>query len=77
MGMIDAQIEKYVPNATKCMTWSAVQASHTENDITVVFKVVDLFGILILTAIGLGGALITWLVEMMIYLHSHLAKVKE
>ena len=74
MGLIDAQIEKYVSNATKCMTWPAVQASHTENDKTVVFELEDLFGILVLIAMGLSGALITWLAEMMIFLHRYFTK---
>ena len=74
MGLIDAQINKYVSNATKCMTWPAVQASHTENDQTVVFKIEDLFGILVLISMGLGGALMTWIAEMIIYLHRHFNK---
>ena len=77
MGLIDAQIQKYVPNATKCMTWPSVQASHREHDKTVVFKVDDLLGILVLIGMGLGGALMTWVGEMMIYLHRHFTKGKE
>ena len=77
MGLIDAQINRYVSNATKCMTWPAVQASHTENDQTVVFKIEDFFGILVLISMGLGGALMTWIAEMIIYLHRHFTNSKE
>ena len=76
MSLIDAQIQKYVPNATKCMTWPSVQASHRENDKTVVFKGDDLLGVLVLIAMGLGGALMTWVGEMMIYLRRHFPKGK-
>ena len=53
------------------MTWPSVQESHTENDKTVVFKGDDLLGVLVLIAMGLGGALMTWIAEMIIYLHRH------
>ena len=59
------------------MTWPSVQESHTENDKTVVFKGDDLLGVLVLIAMGLGGALMTWVGEMMIYLHRHFTKGKE
>ena len=77
MGLIDAKIQNYVPNATKCMTWPSVEVSHTENYKTVVFKFDDLLGVLVLIAMGLGGALMTWIAEMMIYLHRHFTKGKE
>ena len=52
MGLIDAQIKKYVSNATECMTWSAVQASHAKNGRTVTFKFGDLIiNLLILISI--------------------------
>ena len=58
------------------MTWPSVQESHTENDKTVVFKGDDLLGVLVLIAMGLGGALMTWVGEMMIYLRRHFPKGK-
>ena len=71
MGLIDAQIKKYASNATECMTWPAVQASHAENGKTVTFKVGDLIGVLFLISMGLGGALLSWVAEMMVYHCSH------
>ena len=67
MGLIDAHW--YVPNATACMTWPAVQASHAENGKTVTFKFGDLIGILLLISMGLGGALLSCIAEMMVYYH--------
>ena len=69
MGLVDAQIKKYAPNATECMTWHAVQASHTKNGKTVTFKFGDLIGVLLLISMGLGGALLTCVAEMIIYHH--------
>ena len=67
MGLIDAQIKKYVSNATECMTWSAVQTSHAKNGRTVAFKFGDLIGVLLLISMGLGVALLCWAAEMMVY----------
>ena len=71
MGLIDAQIKDYVSNATECMTWSAVQASHAKNGRTVTFKFGDLIGVLFLISMGLGAALLSWVAEMMVYHCSH------
>ena len=67
MGLIDSVIKMYVPNATECMTWPAVQGSHAENGKTVTFKFGDLIGVLLLISMGLGGALLSCVAEMMIY----------
>ena len=69
MGLIDSQIKKYAANATECMTWHGVQASHTKNGKTVTFKFGDLIGVLLLISMGLGGALLSCVAEMMIYHH--------
>ena len=71
MGLIDSVIKMYVPNATECMTWPAVQGSHAENGKTVTFKFGDLIGVLLLISVGLGGALLSCVAEMMIYHYLH------
>ena len=58
MGLIQNEIQKNVPNATHCLTWSAVQASHTRKGQDVVFKLEDIYGTLILLALGLSGAIL-------------------
>ena len=50
-------IEDFLPNSTKCMTWQDVKASH-ETDTTLVITIKDIFGIMILLALGLGGAML-------------------
>ena len=76
MGLIDSQINGYVQNASKCLTWPAVEESHTGNGKTVVFKVEDLYGILVLLSLGFSGALLAWVGEIMIYLNRLFAKKK-
>ena len=76
MGLIDDQINEYVQNASKCLTWPAVQESHTGNGKTVVFKVEDLYGILVLISLGFSGALSAWVGETVIHMIKLSAKKK-
>ena len=55
-------IEDYLPNATKCLTWQDVKASH-ENDATLVITIENIYGILILLTLGLGGAMMALIAE--------------
>ena len=56
-------IEKYIPNSTKCLNWQAVRASHDMSDATPVIAMGDIYGKMILLALGLGGALVVLLME--------------
>ena len=63
MGLIQNEIQKNLPNATHCLTWSAVQASHTRKGQDVVFKLEDIYGTLILLALGFSGAILILISE--------------
>ena len=56
-------IEKYIPNSTKCLNWQDVRASHDMSDATPVIAMGDIYGKMILLALGLGGALVVLLME--------------
>ena len=64
MGLEFSQdgIEDYIPNATKCLTWKDVKASH-ETDTSLVITLENIYGLLILLALGLGGAVVALLLE--------------
>ena len=57
-------IESSIPNSTKCMTWKDVKASHETIDTRAVIKKEDIFGMSILWALGLGGAVLVFIVEL-------------
>ena len=59
-------IEEYIPNSTKCMTWQDVKASHEKDNPQVVVRLDDIYGMAILLALGLGGALVALTVEFLI-----------
>ena len=71
MGLIQNEIQKNVPNATHCLTWSAVQASHTRKGNDVVFKLEDIYGMIILLALGLGGATLVLIAELAVHKALH------
>ena len=63
MGLeYDRKLEYYLPNATKCSTWHDVKMSHHVEDQKVVAQLDDIYGMVILLAMGLGGAvtLLAW-----------------
>ena len=64
MGLEFSQdgIEDYLPHATKCLTWQDVKASH-ETDTTLVITTENIYGIFILLALGLGGAMTVFFAE--------------
>ena len=66
-GLIEAEFKKYVPYASKCRTHADVQKSHHEKDNQVVFKLENIYGMIILLAIGLGGAMLTMIAEIVIH----------
>ena len=66
-GMIDVQFKRYLPFASKCLTNADRQEHNIEKDRTVAFKLENIYGILILFAVGLGGCVITMLAEKFVY----------
>ena len=66
-GLIEAQFQKYVPHATECLSHADVEQSHLGKDQTVVFKINNIHGMIILLAIGLGGASFTAMAEIIVY----------
>ena len=65
MGLFDMtdDIEDYLPNSTKCMTWQDVKASHEKDNPQVVVRLDDIYGMVIILALGLGGAVVAFTVE--------------
>ena len=74
MGLIQNEIEKKVPNATHCLTWSRVQESHMKKGQNVVYKIEHIHGMIILLAIGLGAALLVLFGELIFYKTIHQKK---
>ena len=58
---------EYVPNATKCETWTEVKASHRNKDDLVVLNYDDTYGLLIILAVGLSGSLIIFIAELVMH----------
>ena len=48
------------------MTWPEVKASHETDSPTVIIKIENIYGMLILLAVGLGGSLIVFILELLI-----------
>ena len=66
MGLIEEQIQKSVPNASNCLTSSAVQASHMKRGEKVIYKIEDIYGMIIPLGIGLGGGVTILILEFLI-----------
>ena len=66
MGLpLDKNIKKYFPNATKCSTWHDVKTSHETKDMKVRIKLDDIYGMLMILALGLSGAILLLTLELM------------
>ena len=74
MGLIENEIMKKVPNATQCLTWSLVQASHMKKGQNVVYKIEHIYGMIILLAIGLSAAMLVLFGELTFYKAIHQKK---
>ena len=57
---------EYVPNATKCNTWTEVKASHRNRSQLVALKFDDIYGVLIILAAGLTSSLIIFVAEVIV-----------
>ena len=63
MGLIDRSYYNHLPNATKCKTVNDVYESHKEENHIVTMEVNDIYGMLVLLGLGVGGALLTFIAE--------------
>ena len=66
MGLIEFNLNRAVPNSTKCNTWTDIQASHKPENRTLAVKFEDVYGVMVLLAIGFGGASLLALAEKVI-----------
>ena len=55
-------VGNYIPNATKCMRWEQVKASHAA-DADLVIRIEQLFGMLLLLGLGIGAASVALIIE--------------
>ena len=55
---VGKRVYQTVPNITKCLSWNAVEKSHMTQDNKVVVKLDDIYGLLLILAFGLFGAMI-------------------
>ena len=66
MGLIHKSYYNHLPNATECKDINDVYKSHMEKNHRVTVEVDDIYGMLVLLGLGVGGALITFYVEMIL-----------
>ena len=67
IGLIDKVIQSKTPNASKCLTRSAVEeTNNNQSEKMGILKIEDIYGMLVLQSIGLGGALLVLLVECIV-----------
>ena len=57
MGFFDDQIQKYTPNASRCLTAAAIEETNREKHTKRALRLEDKYGIFLLLSIGLAGAL--------------------
>ena len=65
-GFIDAEFKKHVQNATNCLTHADVEESHFGKKPKLVLKLKNIYGMIILLAVGLGGAFFTLIGEIIV-----------
>ena len=64
---IKRNIGNYLPNATRCNTWTDIKASHRNKDHRVVLNYKDIYGLLIIVAVGLSGSSIIFITEVVMH----------
>ena len=60
------RILDFIPNSTNCMTWQDVKASHETDSPEVVINIDDIYGMVILFFMGLCGAMVALILELLI-----------
>ena len=58
--------ESHMPNSTKCLTWNRVKISHMAENNRVVMKLEDMYGLLMLFASGILGAILLISIELIL-----------
>ena len=74
MGLIHKSYYNHLPNATECKTITDVYKSQTEKNHKVTVEVNDIFGMLVLLGLGVGGALLTFIAEMFLMVRRNINK---
>ena len=59
------EMKRKLPNSTKCSTWNDVEQSHTMEDPRVVVQLEDICGMMIILAVGLSGAVVVLMMELL------------
>ena len=59
------ELHRKLPNATKCLTWSDVNRSHMIKDQKRVVQLEDIYGMMLLLAVGLSGAAVVLMLELL------------
>ena len=62
---LQSELDKHLPNATKCSTWNDVKQSHTIKDQKVVVQLEDIYGMIIILTVGLSGSVVVMIVELL------------
>ena len=66
-GLIAEKLREHLPNATQCVSHADVQRSHIGKGQKVVFKIGNIYGMIMLLSIGLGIATLIMLAELTVY----------
>ena len=66
-GLIAEKMKEHLPNATQCVSHADVQRSHFGKGQKVVFKIGNIYGMIILLSIGLGVATSIAMAELTVY----------
>ena len=66
-GFIDTELKKHAPHAKDCLTRANAEKSHFVKEERFPLKLENIYGMLILLAIGLGGGLVTLICEVIIH----------
>ena len=67
MGIIDEMLQRSSPNASKCLTMTAVEENNISQNRKRVLEMKDIYGILTVLSIGLGLALLVFTFECIAY----------
>ena len=62
---LESELDKHLPNATKCLTWQDVKQSHTTKDHKVVVQLEDTYGMMILLTGGIIGSVMIMILELL------------
>ena len=62
---LESELDKHLPNATKCLTWQDVKQSHMTKDHKVVVQLEDTYGMMILLTGGIIGSVMIMILELL------------